>query len=248
MLLVLGIAHAPETTVGVTALTLAGAVALLTAFVLVERRVAAPLVRLGILRSAALRRANTGAMLLLGSFMGFQFVAVLHLQEVLGWSTVQTGLALAVAGIDAVLAPTVTPLLVNRFGGPRVVVAGMVSAALGYALFLPLGSTFGAVVPTFLAIGLAFTCAYGPLTIMATDGVEAHEQGLASGVLVTSQQFGTAIGLAVVTAVVVAVGGGVVTPEALRAGLVVSVVAAVVGIVVAATGVRRRVGAQPAAA
>ena len=248
VLLVLGIAHAPETTVGVTALTLAGAVALLTAFVLVERRVAAPLVRLGILRSAALRRANTGAMLLLGSFMGFQFVAVLHLQEVLGWSTVQTGLALAVAGIDAVLAPTVTPLLVNRFGGPRVVVAGMVSAALGYALFLPLGSTFGAVVPTFLAIGLAFTCAYGPLTIMATDGVEAHEQGLASGVLVTSQQFGTAIGLAVVTAVVVAVGGGVVTPEALRAGLVVSVVAAVVGIVVAATGVRRRVGAQPAAA
>ena len=69
--------------------------------------------------------------------MGFQFVAVLYLQELRNWSTIETGLALAVAGIDAVLAPTLTPVLVRRLGNGRVVVAGLVLAALAYTLFLP---------------------------------------------------------------------------------------------------------------
>ena len=114
------------------------ALVLLAGFVVIERRSAAPLVRLGILRSAALVRANLGALLLVGSFMGFQFVAVLYLQELRGWSTIETGLALAVSGIDAVLAPTLTPVLVRKFGNGRVVVAGLALAALAYALFLPL--------------------------------------------------------------------------------------------------------------
>ncbi len=69
-----------------------------TAFVAIERRAAAPLVRLGILRSASLVRANVGTMLFIGAFMAFQFVAVLYLQELRGWSSVETGLALMVLG------------------------------------------------------------------------------------------------------------------------------------------------------
>jgi hypothetical protein len=72
---------------------------------------------------------------------GFQFVAVLYPQELRGWSTIETGLALAVAGIDAVLAPTLTPVLVRKFGNARVVEAGLALAALAYALFLPLTAT-----------------------------------------------------------------------------------------------------------
>jgi predicted MFS family arabinose efflux permease len=245
--------HAPEVAVGTTLSTLAGAAVLLAAFVRIERRSAAPLVRLGILRSAPLLRANAGAMLLVGSFMAFQFVAVLYLQELRGWSEVETGLALAVVGIDAVLAPTLTPVLVNRFGNSRVVVAGLVLAALAYLLFLPIGLdwSFFAMLPAFVVLGLAFTLAYGPLTIAGTDGVADEEQGLASGLLTTSFQFGAALGLAVVSAVIVAAtadGSPQAVLEGYRAGLVVPVAAAVLGAVLTAAGLRGRAQAPVAAA
>jgi predicted MFS family arabinose efflux permease len=253
LLLVVTVVHAPEVAVGTTLSTLAGAAVLLAAFVRIERRSAAPLVRLGILRSAPLLRANAGAMLLVGSFMAFQFVAVLYLQELRGWSEVETGLALAVVGIDAVLAPTLTPVLVNRFGNSRVVVAGLVLAALAYLLFLPIGLdwSFFAMLPAFVVLGLAFTLAYGPLTIAGTDGVADEEQGLASGLLTTSFQFGAALGLAVVSAVIVAAtadGSPQAVLEGYRAGLVVPVAAAVLGAVLTAAGLRGRAQAPVAPA
>ena len=116
LLLVTTVVRAPDVAAPQTAITLVGGLALLAAFVLIERRVAAPLIRFGILRSAALVRANLAAVLLVGSFVGFQFIAVLYLQELRDWSELETGLALMVIGIDAVLAPTLTPWLVNRFG------------------------------------------------------------------------------------------------------------------------------------
>jgi MFS family permease len=245
MLLVVTVVHAPEVATATTLATLAGAVALLAAFVGIERRSPAPLVRLAILRSGPLLRANAGAMLLVGSFMAFQFTVVLYLQELRGWSEVETGLALAVAGIDAVLAPTLTPLLVARFGNARVVVAGLALTALAYLLFLPVGPDWGflAMLPSLAVLGVAFALAYGPLTIAGTDGVDDHEQGLASGLLTTSFQFGAALGLAAVSAVIVAATADA-SPEAAlagyRAGLVVPLVAAVLGTVLTATGLRRR--------
>ncbi len=244
LLLVVTVVHAPEVAIGTTLVTLAGAGVLFAAFVRIERRSAAPLLRLGILGSAPLLRANAGAMLLVGSFMAFQLVAVLYLQELRGWSTVETGLALAVVGIDAVLAPTLTPVLVNRFGNRRVLAAGMVVALLAYLLFLPVGAdwSFWAMLPAFLALGVAFTLAYGPLTIAATDGVADEEQGLASGLLTTSFEFGAALGLAVVTAVIVAATADA-SPEAAlegyRAGLLVPAGAAAIGALLMATGLRR---------
>ena len=244
--LVLGIVRAPEVAQGRTAVTLAVALVLLVAFVVIERRSSAPLVRLGLLRSAALARANLGALLLVGSFMGFQFVAVLYLQELRGWSTVRTGLALAVIGVDAVLAPTLTPVLVRRFGTRPVIVAGFVLAALAYALFLPLtgDGSYWLMLPAFLVLGLAFALAYGPLTIAATADVDGHEQGLAGGILTTSFQFGTALGLAVVTAVVVA--AGPLSFDALRAGLLVALAAAVAGVAVACVGGDAPAAVRPA--
>ena len=76
----------------------------------------------------------------MGGFVGFQFVLVLYLQELRGWSEIETGLALAVIGIDSILAPTLTPKLVERFGTPRVIVGGFVCSLWPYAAFLPLGA------------------------------------------------------------------------------------------------------------
>lgn len=228
-----------------TAGTLGASIALLVAFVAVERRSATPLLRLSFLRSAPLVRANLGAMLLVGAFVGFQFIVVLYLQELRGWSEIETGLALMVVGVDAVLAPTLTPRLVNRFGNARVLVAGMVLAATAYIAFLPVGLdwTYTAMLPALFILGVAFALTYGPLTIAATDGVAEHEQGLAGGILTTSFQFGSALGLAVVAAVIVGATGTGASPrevlDGFRAALTVPLVAALLGIGIAATGLRR---------
>jgi MFS family permease len=231
-LLVVTVVRAPDVDGRLTLATLAASLLLFAAFVAAERRVASPLVRLGILRSAPLLRANAGAMLLVGSFMAFQFTVVLYLQELRGWSEIETGLALAVAGLDAVLAPTLTPWLVNRFGNARVLVAGLAVAVVAYLLFLPLGAdwAFVAMLPALVAIA-------------ATEDVADSEQGLASALLSTSFQFGAALGLAAVAAVIVANTADD-TPDAVlagyRAGLVVPLVAAVAGVVLTAPGLRRR--------
>jgi MFS family permease len=245
LLLVFTVVRAPDVAWASTLLTGAAGAAMLAAFVALERRSATPLLRLGILRSGPLVRANVGAALLVGSFMAFQFVLVLYLQELRGWSALETGLVLLVAGIDVALAPTITPRLVGRFGTVRVIAAGLVLAAAAYALFLPVGLDWAYVdmLPTMILIGLAFTLAYGALTIAATDGVSEHEQGLAGGLLNVSIQFGAAFGLAVVAAVTVAATDGGSPQAALdgyRAGLFVPLGAAVLGAAVTASGLVRR--------
>ncbi|MFI7060356.1 MFS transporter [Kribbella sp. NPDC050124] len=241
LLVVATVVRAPDVSSAQTLATGIGGLALLAAFVAIEKRCASPLIRLGLLRNSALIRANLGAILLVGSFVGFQFVAVLYLQELLRWSELETGLALMVIGIDSVLAPTLTPWLVDRFGNGRVVFGGFILAAVAYAAFLPLGSNFAVMLPAFLLLGLAFAFAYGPLTIAATEGVPEDEQGLASGVLTTSFQFGAAFGLAVVAAVLTA--ADELTVEGFRNGLVVPLAAAVLGIIVSIP-VRKQVSAN----
>jgi MFS family permease len=224
---------------------------ILAAFVVREQRAAAPLVRLGILRSASLVRANLGAMSLIGGWFGFQFIATLYMQQLRGWSALETGLAILPGGLlVAVLSPRIAPL-VARFGVTPLVVAGLTMTVGAYALFLPIGldSTYAtAMLPTFVLAGLGFALAYGPLNIAATNGVAPEEQGLAGGLVNTSFQFGGALVLAVVTAVNDANAGTDGSPQALldgfQAAIVVSLIAAVLG--VAATALRRRWDAQPA--
>jgi MFS family permease len=247
LVLVYGMVMATEVAAWQTIVTLLAAAALLIAFVIAERRSAAPLVRLGIFRSVALVRSNFGAMLFAGSFVGFQFIVVLYLQQVRGWSALETGLALLVAGIDAILAPTLTPRLVERFGTAKVILGGAFSATAGYALFLRIDehSTYVSdMLPTMILIGIAFSLAYGPFTIAATDGIDSGEQGLASGLLYTSWQFGSALGLALVTAIQISATGDSTSVDSLldgfRTALIVPVAAAVLSAIVIASGLRAR--------
>ncbi|WP_207747669.1 MFS transporter [Pelagibacterium limicola] len=223
--------------------------ALWVIFVLIERRTNEPLIRLGILRSGSLVRANLSMLLFGGSFFGFQFVVTLYLQELLGWTPLQTGLAVIVVSIDAILAPTLTPVLVNRFGNVRIIVVGLALAALAYALFLRLGLdwTYAAMFPTMLVLGVGFALAYGPLTIVATNGVVENEQGLASSLVNTSFQFGAGLGLSAVGALAVlglgGDGGVEARLEALRMAMLVPVAAAAVAAFVMMTTRRERAGA-----
>jgi MFS family permease len=245
LLLVRTIVEAPDQGWG-AAETIVGfglAPALLAAFVAIERRATAPLVRLGILRSAPLLRANLGMMALFGAYVGFQFVITLYLQATNGWSPVETALAFLPAGIlVAVGSPRLGPL-VDRYGPARVIAAGATASLLGYALVLRLDTLpdyAGVLLPTVLLIGIGFMLLFPTLNIQATSGVENHEQGLASGLVQTSFQVGGAIGLAIVTAVVAAQAGSSTDPETLidayRSALSVAVVVAALGLIVALSG------------
>jgi EmrB/QacA subfamily drug resistance transporter len=249
LLLVYTLVDAPDKgwasarTLGSLALT----AAILGWFVWRELRIDAPLVRLGILRSQSLVRANLAAMTLFGGWVGFQFIATLYMQQLRGWSPIETGLAIFPGGLlVAVMAPRV-PLLIGRFGVSRLILGGLVSTTLAYALFLPIGidsSYVAAILPTVLLAGLGFALAFAPLNIAATTGVAPMEQGLAGGLLNTSFQFGGALILAIVTAVNNANVGVGDSAQAMLDGfhpaLAVSVIASLLGIIAIGVRVPRR--------
>lgn len=113
-----------------TLLSFLGVGLLLMAFVAIERRSAHPLVRLGILRSSALVRANLAAMAVVGSYFGFPFILTLHLQSVLGWLPLETALALLPAGaLVAFGAPRMAPVIL-RYGTGAAITASLLRASL----------------------------------------------------------------------------------------------------------------------
>ena len=231
---------APETLGG---LVLAGL--LLAAFVAIEQRSAHPLVRLGILRSGTLVRANLGMAAVFGAYVAFQFVGTLYLQQMLGWSPVETALAFLPGGLLVAFgAPRIGPL-VDRYGTARIILVGAISFVIGYALFLRIGETltYAAVfLPSMILVGVGFALCFPTLNIQATAGVADHEQGLASGLVNTSFQVGGAIGLAIVTAVVSSNTSGTNAASMLdgfRPGIAVVTAIAALGLAVAVAGVLR---------
>ncbi|MCW3048551.1 MAG: major facilitator superfamily 1 [Solirubrobacterales bacterium] len=207
LLLVRTVVRAPGAgwTSATTIVSFAIAVALLTAFVTIEKRTRRPLVRLGILSAGHIRRANFGAMATAGSYFGFQFVATLYLQSVLGWSALETALAFLPAGLLVAFGSTRVGPLVDRFGTAPLMAIAFVSFAAGYALFLRADmnpSYVLVILPTMLLLGVGFALGFPSFNMQGTMGVADHEQGLASGLINTSFQVGGAITLAVVSAVI----------------------------------------------
>ncbi|GAA4998643.1 MFS transporter [Streptomyces siamensis] len=230
------------------------AAALLAVFVVVELRGAHPLIRLGILRSSSLVRANVGLSVFFGAYVGFQFVATLYFQQVLRWSALQTALGfLPAAAVVTVASPRI-PHLIARFGTSRTIVAGVSTHVAAYALFLAIARDTPyavGVLPTMLLLSIGMTLAFAPFQIEGTSGIPDHEQGLAGGLLNSSMQVGGAVGLAVVTAVLTAGGAGRSGPDALLAGFTPAMttvtVLAAIGLLTALSGTlrRRTATAQP---
>jgi EmrB/QacA subfamily drug resistance transporter len=230
-----------------TILGLALAALLAAAFVLVELRGRHPLVRLGILRSGGLRRANLGIVVFFGGYISFQFVVMLYLQSVRDWSALQTAFAFLPAALIVAVGSPRTGAIVDRFGTAPVIAAGVVSHVLGYLLFFLVdehSNYFTSVLPSMLLLGAGFMLAFPAFTSQATAGVADHEQGLAGGLLNTSGQVGGALVLAIVTAVVTGYGGPEASASALLAGfrpaLAVISGVAVLGLLVALSGLVRR--------
>jgi EmrB/QacA subfamily drug resistance transporter len=222
---------------------LAVVAALIVAFLVVERRTRHPLVRLGILRSAPLARANLAGMAVAGSYISFQFLGTLYLQAHLGWSPLHTALAFLPAGLMVAFGAPRTGRLADRYGTAPVLATGLGAFVVAYLLYLRAGDDpnyLAVILPTMVLLGAGFALAFPALNIQATAGVADHEQGLASGLLNTSVQVGGAIVLAVVTAVVSATGDGQpAAPADSIPALAVILGVAVAGLAVTLSGIRR---------
>ena len=220
-----------------------GSAALLATFVAIELRSPHPLVRLGILRSSRLVRANLAAMALFGSYIGFQFIGTLYLQSLLGWSSLHTAFAFLPAGVIVAFGSTRVAPIIDRFGTQRLIAVSFVFLTAAYALFLRLGesaSYLTLLLPTMLLLGVGFAIGFPSLNVQATNGVADNEQGLASGLLNTSLQLGGAVGLAVVSAVVTSQTGAATDAQSVlhgfRPGIAVATGIGLLGVLVSMTG------------
>jgi EmrB/QacA subfamily drug resistance transporter len=179
---------------------------LLAAFVLIERTVKQPLIRLGIFRSRNVVTANVSAALLYGGAMGFQFLLALYLQNLQGWRPWEMALVLLPAGLMVVLIGPRLGAMMDRFGVTKVLLIGLVAFVPCYLLMLRIGpepDLWTVLLPASLLWGFGFALSISALMVAGTSGIADDEQGLASGLLTSSLQVGGAFGLAVVTAAIV---------------------------------------------
>jgi MFS family permease len=207
LLLVYDLVSAPSRgwTSPVTLALFAAVIVLLTAFVYVERRVAHPLVRLGILRKGTLVRANLAIVALFGSYTAFQFIITLYLQDVLGWAPLKMALALLPTGLLVALSAPFAGTMIDRFGTPRFIAGGLAAMSVGYVLFLRIDTHpvyAVAILPTAILLGVGFALGFPSINVQATAGVDDDEQGLAAGLVQTAGQVGAALVLAVTTAII----------------------------------------------
>jgi EmrB/QacA subfamily drug resistance transporter len=207
-LLVYAISKAPDVgwTSARTILLLIVSIAILATFVLIELRSRSPLMPFRIFRIRSLLAANVVGFLLGAVIFANFLVLTLYVQQVLGWSALKTGVTfLATAGTTVIWAG-VAQALTTRFGPRPVIVTGLLvlaSSMLWYTQLSVHGHFWPNLLPPYLifALGLAFS--FVPVTIAALSQVEAHDAGLASGLINTNQQVGGAIGVAVASTIFV---------------------------------------------
>jgi EmrB/QacA subfamily drug resistance transporter len=187
-----------------TLVLLGAAIALLVAFVAIERRSTAPLVPFSIFRLRTLTGANVVGVLTGASLISMFFFISLYMQNVLGYSAIKAGVSYLPLAVSIILAAGVASALVTRIGFKPVLATGMLLIAAGLVWFSQISADGGFLTdvlgPSLVAaVGLGF--AFVPQTIAAVSGVVEHEAGLASGLINTSQQIGGALGLAVLSTV-----------------------------------------------
>ncbi|MEV4891567.1 MFS transporter [Nonomuraea sp. NPDC055795] len=221
------------------------AAALLVAFVIRQARAAQPLVPLRVFGNRTLSGANLATILLFAAGFGFQFLTALYLQRVLGFDSLQTGLAFLpgplVIGVISLFAAAP---LTARFGVRTVLLTGLsaIAAALILLSRAPVdGDYLVEIMPVLVLMGLGMGLAIPALIMRAMSGARPADAGLASGLTNTAQQVGAALGTAVIATMATLrtdtlIGQGVATVTAERDGYSLAFLIAA-GFVVAAIAV-----------
>ena len=180
-------------------------VALMIAFLVIESRVRAPLMPLGLFRLRNIATANSVAVLWAAAMFAWFFISALYLQLVLGYNAMQVGLSFLPANlIMAAFSLGLSAKIVMRFGFRLPLAGGLLLAAAGLAWFAraPLDGQFlGDVLPGMVLLGIGAGVAFNPLLLGAMSDATPEDSGLASGMVNTSFMMGGALGLAILASI-----------------------------------------------
>jgi len=172
-------------------------------FVLVEARVASPLIRLTLFRDPVLRASLAMSTLVSTVLMATLVVGPFYLARGLGLETARVGLALSAGPLVAALAGVPAGRLVDRFGAQRMTIVGLVGIAAGAAVLAMLPARFG--LAGYIAPIVVMTASYALFqaannTVIMTD-IRPEQRGVISGMLSLSRNLGLITGASVMGAV-----------------------------------------------
>lgn len=194
------------------------AIVLFIAFIVLQAKKAHPLLPLSIFKTPNLSVGNLVIGLLAAAWIPLWFFLNLYLQQTLHYSAFNSGLALLPMTITImILMVGFTGRFVQKFGYKANLVAGLIFLTLSLIVFsfVPINGSFLAnVLPASLLGAIGMSLAYIPGTIAAMSGAKPQETGLASGIVNTSYQIGSALGLAVVVVI-----AGIVTQSSISDGV-----------------------------
>jgi EmrB/QacA subfamily drug resistance transporter len=180
------------------------AIVLLAAFIANESRAKHPLIPLSIFKIRNVTGANLMMAPMYGTMMGIFFLITLYMQSILHYSPTVTGVAFLPFPLLLAAMSTRIPGLVAKYGYRRWLIAGPIIVAIGLAWLsqLPLhGHYLANLLPGFVLIPIGIGMTFMPIIASATSGVPAHEAGLASGLVTTSQMMGGALGLSILSSI-----------------------------------------------
>jgi EmrB/QacA subfamily drug resistance transporter len=228
LLLVFALVKAPDQGWGAgrTLAEFAGAAVLLAAFTINERRTRNPLLPLSIFRVKGLAAADVTGLIAFAGLIAMFFFLTLYMQNVLGYSPLQTGSAYLPLCFGVGIAAGISSQLLTRVGTRPVIIVGALvgSGGLYYLSRIPVhGSYLTDLFPGLMIVSFGLGAVFVGVTTAANAGVDADRAGLAAALLNSSQQVGAALGLAVFSAIATArtthlLHGGTATPAALTSG------------------------------
>ena len=185
-----------------------GSVLLLTGFLIRERLARHPLLPLSVFGDRRVWSANLVQFLLVGALFAFQFLLALYLQLVLGFGAAATGLAfLPITVVIGIFSLLLTPRAIVRWGGRRVLVAGVGLVAIGLLLLsrIPVYGSYPVdILPATVVMGAGGGLTLPAIATLGMSTASAQDSGLLSGLLNTTQQLGGALGLAVLSSLAAA--------------------------------------------
>lgn len=225
---------------------------LITVFVYVQQRAKTPLLPLSIFKTPNLVAGNLVMLLLAGAWIPLWFYLNLYLQQTLEYSAFHSGLALLPMTIAIMIVMVgITGKLVGKFGFKPNLVTGLIllTISLIWFSFVPVNGSYAVhVLGASILAAIGMSLAYIPGTIASMSGAKPEETGLASGIVNTTYQLGSAIGLAIVVAIAIStsnteIAEGIAQKEAVNDGFRIAfkVAAAIsgIGVILAKFGINK---------
>jgi len=187
---------------------LAGSAVALVAFVLIERRSPTPVVDFAFFRSRQFVATNAVAFLVTFSMFAIFFFLTLYLQNILGYSPLETGVLFLPTTLIVMVAGPISGRLTDRLG-PRWLIAGgllLIAASMLWQSRITVDTSYGYLLPAFMALGAGIGLVMSPMSTAAMNAVDRSKAGVASGTLSMSRMVGGTFGVAALGALVAAIG------------------------------------------